>query len=63
MIMTLEPGNPNAFAMVDVSKAVAVQEGGGTGNKFSNASGTTHDEAEMPETLPFDLPIPGCRRR
>lgn len=60
LIMTYDPASPNAFAMVDIStvelKAVAVQEGGGTHNKFQVASGTTHGEAQMPETVPLVFP-------
>lgn len=61
LIMTYNPDSYSAFEVVDVSmstaKAVAVQEGGGTGSKFSSAAGATNGEAQMPEAVPLTFPF------
>jgi hypothetical protein len=61
LIMTYKPDSSSAFEVVDLStstaKAVAVQERGGTGSKFSSAAGTTNGEAQMPETVPLTFPF------
>ena len=61
LIMVYKSNSSDAFEVVDIDtnvvKAVAVQEGGGTGNKFSSASGTTNCEAQMPEAVPLIFPV------
>ncbi|KAK4943273.1 hypothetical protein LTR10_017116 [Elasticomyces elasticus] len=60
LIMTYNPDSSNAYEVIDVdavtAKAVAVQEHGGTGSKFSSAAGATNGEAEMPEAVPLTFP-------
>lgn len=60
LIMTYNPESSNAYEVIDVdtvtAKAVAVQEHGGTGSKFSSAAGATNGEAQMPEAVPLTFP-------
>ncbi|KAI1611855.1 hypothetical protein EDD36DRAFT_419726 [Exophiala viscosa] len=60
LIMTYNPNSTNAYEVIDVdtatAKAVAVQEHGGTGSRFSSAAGATNGETEMPEAVPLTFP-------